>query len=40
MILLPILTNEMKTTPEWRSNIKVYNDNTSTSYQGEFPDVF
>tara|TARA_X000000950_G_scaffold224301_1_gene270352 strand:- start:18193 stop:18969 length:777 start_codon:yes stop_codon:yes gene_type:complete len=37
---LPILKNEMKTTPEWRSNIKVYNDNTSTSYQGELPDVF
>ena len=38
--LLPVIPNEMKTTPEWRSNIKIYNDNTSTSYQGELPDNF
>jgi len=37
---LPVIPNEMKTTPEWRSNIKIYNDNTSTSYQGELPDNF
>ena len=25
------------TTPEWRSNIKIFNKNTSCSYQGELP---
>ena len=36
---LPILKNEMNSTPEWRSNLKITNKHTSTSYQGEFPDI-
>ncbi len=36
---LPILKNEMITSPEWRSNLKITNNFTSTSYQGEFPDM-
>ena len=29
--------NYMQSIPAWRSNIKIFNDKTSCSYQGEFP---
>ena len=38
-----ILTNDtkfMNTMPEWRANIRIFNNNTSCSYQGEYPGIF
>ena len=32
-------SNYSKTTPEWRSNIKISSDHTSCSYQGELPSI-
>ncbi len=36
---LKIKPRYMQSMPEWRSNIKIYNEFTATSYQGEIPDV-
>ena len=36
----PFNDKSMQSIPSWRSNIKIYNQNTSTSYQGEIPGSF
>lgn len=33
----PIIDNSLDSTPAWRSNIKIFNNNSSCSYQGELP---
>jgi len=36
----PFNDKTMNSIPAWRSNIKIFNNYTSTSYQGEFPGTF
>lgn len=36
----PIIDNSLDSTPAWRSNIKIFNNKSSCSYQGELPSSF